>query len=129
MFQNNFPYVIGKETNNGNTVQNSYGKRYIKSNTAEDKNMITSPSWETNDYLEKEKLQEELYEGLLIDILNRLAKDLNFNYVLRTNLWSHGSLDKTSGNWSGIIGQLVERVRNGYTISNIDIGIRKIYYE
>ena len=76
--------------------------------------MVTSSSsWETrNDLTNESLLAEDLYEGLLIDILNRLAKDLNFNYVLRANSWSYGSLDETSGNWSGIIGQLVERVKN-----------------
>ena len=77
-----------------------------------DKFTNTSPSWDfaTANLHGEANADADMYEGLLVDILNRLATDLNFKYVIRTNSKSHGSLDITSGNWSGIIGQLVSRV-------------------
>ena len=110
-FQDNFPYVIRKEKDGAYEMQNSFGKRYIKNidTYAGVKNMNSSFSSEFSVRREP-SFKEDMYEGLLIDILNKLAKDLNINYVLRANAGDYGSLDNISGNWSGIIGQLVERV-------------------
>ena len=93
--------------------QNSFGKRNIKNSDiqAGAKHMNMSPSSDFTTHRRKESvIEEDIYEGLFIDILNNLAKDLKFNYVLRTDSRHYGSLDNISGNWSGIIGQLVERV-------------------
>ena len=102
-------------------VQNPYGKRYIKNNVVQDNenNVVTFSSWKNNDDLKQVSLlRNKLYDGFLVDILNHLAKDLNFDYVLRDNSRSYGGLDEKSGNWSGIIGQLVERVCYWMTIMN-----------
>ena len=78
-----------------------------------DKYTNTSPSWDySTENLEIEiDSDSDMFEGLLVDILNRLAIDLNFRYVMRTSSKLYGSLDVRSGNWSGIIGQLVNRVK------------------
>ena len=112
-FQNNFPYVIRKTKDKVYKNQNSFGKRNIKNSDiqAGAKHMNMSPSSDFTTHRRKESvIEEDIYEGLFIDILNNLAKDLKFNYVLRTDSRHYGSLDNISGNWSGIIGQLVERV-------------------
>ena len=80
--------------------QNSFGKRYIK-NSDEAKQMNMSPSSEFTIHQKKESAvaDKEIYEGFLIDILNNLAKDLKFNYVLRTDSKHYGSLNVNGGNW------------------------------
>ena len=106
--------MIRQGPNESAKIQNLHGKRYIKNNEVqnEDEYRNTPPSsWELSNAEKEDSLADEnLYEGLLIDLLNHLAKDLNFKYVMRVNTGNHGSLDARSGNWSGIIGQLVQRV-------------------
>ena len=114
IFQNNFPFVISKHgKKKSKAPQNLFGQSYNKrSDILNEKFTSTTPSWDlATENIESEIFSEsDLYEGFLIDILNRLATDLNFRYVIRANSKSYGSLDSRSGNWSGIIGQLVSRV-------------------
>jgi hypothetical protein len=105
--------VVRKNKIDAYKNQNSLEKRYIKNSDiqAGAKHMNMSPSSEFTIHQRKEMdIEEDIYEGLLIDILNNLSNDLKFNYVLRTESRHYGSLDNISGNWSGIIGQLVDRV-------------------
>lgn len=51
------------------------------------------------------------FEGFLVDLVERLSKDLDFDYVLRPTD-EKGSLDKRSGNWTGGLGKLVNGVRD-----------------
>ena len=114
IFQNNFPFVISKHgKEKSKAPQNLFGQSYNKrSDILNEKYTSTTPSWDlATENFESEIFSEsDSYEGFLIDILNRLATDLNFKYVIRSNSKLYGSLDSRSGNWSGIIGQLVSRV-------------------
>ena len=121
--QDNFPFVISKHGNEWyEAPQNLFGQSYDKrSDLLKEHYTSTSPSWDsTTEYLTTKFDSEDssLFEGFLIDILNRLATDLNFNYVIRSNSKLYGSLDSRTGNWSGIIGQLVSRVQS-YAICKI----------
>lgn len=50
------------------------------------------------------------YHGFLKDLLDQLSVDLQFEYKLQVEEeLHHGSLDHESGNWSGIIGKLVDQ--------------------
>ena len=49
------------------------------------------------------------YEGFLKDLLDLLAKDLEFDYFIEEET-IHGFLN-SDGNWTGLIGSLVDRVR------------------
>ena len=49
------------------------------------------------------------YEGFLKDLLDKLATDLEFDYFLEEDL-IHG-YPTPDGNWTGLIGSLVDRVR------------------
>ena len=49
------------------------------------------------------------FEGLLVDLVNKLAEDLNLEPEF-ANSRSKGSLDKRSGNWTGGIGEIVRGV-------------------
>ena len=52
------------------------------------------------------------YEGLCIDLLKRLAKDLQFKYTLElVSDNKYGSYDETTKKWSGMVGDLIEEVR------------------
>ena len=48
------------------------------------------------------------YEGFLKDLLDQLAIDLEFDYFLEEDL-IHG-YPTPDGNWTGLIGSLVDRV-------------------
>ena len=50
------------------------------------------------------------YEGFLVDLLDELAKDVGFEYVLEESS-RYGRLDQESGNWTGLIGKLLNKVR------------------
>lgn len=48
------------------------------------------------------------FEGYLVDLIDIISKQLNFNYTLRINpSGQFGSLDK-SGRWNGIIGEIID---------------------
>ena len=49
------------------------------------------------------------YEGFLKDLLDMLATDLEFDYFLEEDL-IHGN-PTADGNWTGLIGSLIDRVR------------------
>ena len=53
------------------------------------------------------------YEGLLKDLLELLAADLEFDYFLEED-FIHG-FPTADGNWTGIIGSLVDRVTQNST--------------
>ena len=50
------------------------------------------------------------YEGFLQDLLDTLATDLEFDYFVEEDL-IHG-YPTPDGNWTGLIGSLVDRVSN-----------------
>ena len=49
------------------------------------------------------------YVGFLMDLLQELAKDVSFEFVIEENE-KYGSLDAQTGNWTGMIGKLVNQV-------------------
>ena len=53
-------------------------------------------------------LQTGEYQGFLKDLLDQLSEDLEFDYVINEDL-IHG-FPSTDGNWTGLIGSLVDRV-------------------
>ncbi|CAF1037279.1 unnamed protein product, partial [Didymodactylos carnosus] len=56
------------------------------------------------------------FEGYCIDMLNHIAKELNFNYSLRVvSDGNYGKEEDSTGKWTGIIGELVDR--------NADLGV------
>ena len=55
-------------------------------------------------------LQTGEYQGFLKDLVDKLAQDLEFEYVLTHDLLHGNPTD--DGNWTGLIGSLVNRVRN-----------------
>ena len=50
------------------------------------------------------------YEGFLMDLLQELAKDVGFQFTIEENE-KYGSLDAETGNWTGMIGKLVNEVK------------------
>ena len=58
---------------------------------------------------------ESRFEGFLVDLLDELSKDVGFQFVIEENS-KYGNLDPHSGNWSGVIGKLVNKVtlRHGF---------------
>ena len=54
----------------------------------------------------------DLYEGLCVDILDEIAAEVGFDYTLepvKDN--QHGSKDVNTGDWSGLIGSIKNRVK------------------
>ena len=102
----------------GNAIRNDvrsthHGKRYIKNHdigTEDTKKNISSVLYEESEHTRKNIRTEKMYEGLFIDLLDRLSMDLKFDYVLKSSARGYGSLDSKNGNWSGIIRELVHRV-------------------
>jgi hypothetical protein len=52
---------------------------------------------------------DSVYEGFLMDLLEELSRDVGFQFVVEENT-KYGSLDAESGNWTGMIGKLVNKV-------------------
>ena len=52
---------------------------------------------------------DPIYEGFLMDLLEELSKDVGFQFVVEENS-KYGSHDAESGNWTGMIGKLVNKV-------------------
>ena len=50
------------------------------------------------------------YDGFLMDLLQELAKDVGFQFTIEEND-KYGSLDAETGNWTGMIGKLVNEVK------------------
>ena len=99
-----------KKTYTPNTILNYSAKRFIRNTDVEstEKNTFLNSDRDTN---RDPVFETESFEGFLIDILDHLAHDLNFEYKIKPNTRGYGMLDTKSGNWSGLVGQLVERVR------------------
>ena len=52
------------------------------------------------------------YEGLCIDLIKRLAKDLHFEYTLELVAdGKYGSYDKIANKWTGMVGELIAKVK------------------
>ena len=102
----------------GNAIKNDvrsthHGKRYIKNHdvgTEIAKKNISSSLYTKSEQIRNNIRTEKMYEGLFIDLLDRLSIDLKFKYVLKSSTRGYGSLDSKNGNWSGIIRELVHRV-------------------
>ena len=100
---------MAKKMNNPSTIPNSQVRPLIRNTAIKSKDK--SPPLNANvDANNDAVLEAESFEGFLIDILDRLSEDLDFEYAIKPNSRGYGMLDRTSGNWSGLIGQLVERV-------------------
>ena len=54
-------------------------------------------------------LSSHPYEGLLIDLVHKLAVDLGFDPVFRAAA-EKGHLDKKRGNWTGGLGMIISGV-------------------
>ena len=92
---------------------NHHGKRYIKNHdigTEDTKKNISSVLYSKSEEKRQNVRTDKMYEGLFIDLLDRLSMDLKFKYVLKSSARGYGSLDSKNGNWSGIIRELVHRV-------------------
>ena len=67
------------------------------------------------------------YEGLLKDLLELLAADLEFDYFLEED-FIHG-FPTADGNWTGIIGSLVDRVTKFNSFLNFKGSFKAIKWE
>ena len=103
-----------KENAIRNDVRSTHhGKQYKKIHnigTEDTKKNISSMLYRKSEHTRKYIKTEKMYEGLFIDLLDRLSMDLKFEYVLKSSARGYGSLDSKNGNWSGIIRELVHRV-------------------
>lgn len=55
------------------------------------------------------------FEGFGIDLIEELAKMLGFHYTFKIQEDSvYGSLDRKTGQWTGMIRELMEHVRKKY---------------
>ena len=103
-----------KENAIRNDVRSTHhGKRYKKNHntgTEDTKKNISSVLYGKSEHTRKNIKTEKMYEGLFIDLLDRLSMDLKFDYVLKSSAGGYGSLDSKNGNWSGMIRELVHRV-------------------
>ena len=67
--------------------------------------------------------ENELYYGYCIDLLNRIAKECNFTYDIKTvDDGYHGSL-QMDGKWNGIVGELID-----YVGLNVKFYYNGLYY-
>lgn len=56
----------------------------------------------------REKAQNERYEGYAIDLIDELSKILHFKYIFKeVKDNAYGTLNETSGDWNGMIGELI----------------------
>ena len=59
----------------------------------------------------KKVTDSDPYEGLCIDLINRMAKDLHFNYTLElVPDREYGRYNASSKRWIGMVGELVAKV-------------------
>ena len=68
------------------------------------------------------------FEGFVVDVIDEVSKLLGFKYILRmVGDSNYGSLDPDTGEWNGIIRELLEEV---YKIPKIQkkfsLGIRHV---
>ena len=103
-----------KENAIRNDVRSTHhGKRYKKNHDVgreDTKKNISSVLYRKSEHTRNNIKAEKMYQGLFIDLLDRLSIDLKFKYVLKSSTRGYGSLDSKNGNWSGIIRKLVHRV-------------------
>lgn len=60
------------------------------------------------------------YEGFCIDLLNEIAKIVDFKYeIYLVPDGIYGTIDDTTGEWNGLVKELVESVRNLYQVYSI----------
>ena len=51
------------------------------------------------------------YEGYSVDLIQQIANHLNFSYEIRiVEDGNYGSMDKETGQWNGMIGELLTQV-------------------
>ena len=51
------------------------------------------------------------YEGFCVDMLNEIAKEVGFKYVIQiVNDGNYGA-QEPDGTWNGMVGELIEKVR------------------
>ena len=62
-----------------------------------------------------------IYQGLCIDLIDRLSEIMGFSYRLRTVEDGRFGGQDEDGNWMGLIGDLVNRVSNSDFIINAGI--------
>lgn len=53
------------------------------------------------------------FEGFVVDVIDEVSKLLGFNYVLKTvGDSNYGSLDPVTGEWNGVIRELLDGVES-----------------
>lgn len=60
----------------------------------------------------------ERYEGFCMDMLKELAQILKFKYQIRLVADGVYGVSGTNGTWTGMVGELISRVRAGSPASN-----------
>ncbi len=60
------------------------------------------------------------FEGFLIDLLDQLSKDIGFELTYQEST-SYGKLDKNTGNWTGIVGKLIQKVSSHFFFVTVGI--------
>ena len=54
----------------------------------------------------------KIYQGLCIDLMDRLSEMMGFSYTLKTVQDGRFGGQDEDGNWLGLVGDLVNRVSN-----------------
>lgn len=52
------------------------------------------------------------YEGFSVDLMNHIARKVNFTYVFNVTNDKTGAEDKETKQWNGMIGEIVKKVLN-----------------
>lgn len=54
-------------------------------------------------------MENDIWKGYCVDLIEKLAKEMNFNYELIVKD-KFGELDSATNKWNGLIGGLIEGV-------------------
>lgn len=58
----------------------------------------------------KQRVGNDRYEGICVDLIDELSKSLGFNYSFHTNPDDSPGSPDANGNWNGMIGELLDGV-------------------
>lgn len=73
--------------------------------------------FQSEPYAMLKKDSEGQYEGFVVDLAEKIASIVGFNYTIMPTK-AHGSVDK-SGQWNGMIKELLEEVQKGLFLEAI----------
>lgn len=60
---------------------------------------------------------EEIYQGILYNLLEKMATNLQFNYSIHfPNDMKYGGLNDDNKTWNGMIGELLLNVSKGFSL-------------